>query len=307
VERALRDLRTAGLLAAAGGVAVATLAWGQLTQKRLARAGGWARRTAQAPSPLVRRTRPVLLITFGALLLLEPLLVLRVAAVAAGVLLVLVGIAALTGRAPVAQPTGASRSASMVPLAATVAAVTVATVAAAAVVLPAPHPRSLAIDAPPGACNGATALCDRRLDEVVFPATHNSYAAALQPGWFFANQRHGVARQLDDGIRAFMLDLHCVGGGRLEGPRRPYLCHTLCELGAEPQDEQWAIFARFLAVNPREVLIVIVEPYVDVAEIERGLRDSGLLRYAAELRRDAQAAAAQLAGPARLVRRVLDE
>ena len=46
-------------------------------------------------------------------------------------------------------------------------------------------------------CNGTRALCDRRLDEVVFPATHNSFGASEQAGWRFANQRYGIARQLD--------------------------------------------------------------------------------------------------------------
>ena len=60
----------------------------------------------------------------------------------------------------------------------------------------------------PVRCNGATGLCDRRLDQVVFPATHNSYAAADQPGWHFAPQQHGIGRQLDDGIRALLVDIH---------------------------------------------------------------------------------------------------
>jgi hypothetical protein len=57
-------------------------------------------------------------------------------------------------------------------------------------------------------CNGSAALCGKRLDQVVFPGTHNSYAAADEPGWHFANQRFGIGRQLDDGIRALTLDVH---------------------------------------------------------------------------------------------------
>ena len=56
--------------------------------------------------------------------------------------------------------------------------------------------------------------------------------------------------------------------GRPVGPRRPYLCHTLCELGAEPLDEQLTIIRRFLTDNPREVVVLFVEPYVPVATIE---------------------------------------
>jgi hypothetical protein len=58
------------------------------------------------------------------------------------------------------------------------------------------------------ACNGAPALCSRRLNEVLFPGTHNSMSAADSPGWLFANQRHDVPRQLQDGIRLLLLDAH---------------------------------------------------------------------------------------------------
>lgn len=58
----------------------------------------------------------------------------------------------------------------------------------------------------PTACNGSPVLCDRRYDQVSFPATHNSMAAADQPGWFLAEQPDGVIDQLDAGIRGFLID-----------------------------------------------------------------------------------------------------
>ena len=57
------------------------------------------------------------------------------------------------------------------------------------------------------ACNGSPSLCDRRLDEVVFATTHNSMGDA-EGGWMFPNQSAGVRRQLEDGIRAFLIDVH---------------------------------------------------------------------------------------------------
>jgi hypothetical protein len=63
-------------------------------------------------------------------------------------------------------------------------------------------------------CEGSAALCGKRLDQIVFPGTHNSYAASEQPGRHFAPQRYGIGRQLDDGIRALLLDVHYgVNGG----------------------------------------------------------------------------------------------
>jgi hypothetical protein len=57
-------------------------------------------------------------------------------------------------------------------------------------------------------CNGLRELCGRRLNEVLFPGTHNSMSAADSPGWLFANQRRAIPQQLEDGIRLFLIDTH---------------------------------------------------------------------------------------------------
>jgi uncharacterized membrane protein HdeD (DUF308 family) len=57
-------------------------------------------------------------------------------------------------------------------------------------------------------CNGYAELCSRRLDQVVLAGTHNAMSAADSPGWFIANQQHAIARQLDDGLRAFKVSTH---------------------------------------------------------------------------------------------------
>jgi hypothetical protein len=178
--------------------------------------------------------------------------------------------------------------------------------------------------AAPARCNGSAALCDRRLDQVVLAGTHNSYAAADQPGWYFPNQRRTIKRQLDDGIRALLLDVHLgvadpqtgrvrtdleaeggtrnkvaealspealrladrlagrVGAGVLEGPRKAYLCHTACELGAEPLEDELRVIAEFLAREPGAVVVIVFEPYVSPAVIERALHRTGLLTQATE-------------------------
>jgi hypothetical protein len=176
-------------------------------------------------------------------------------------------------------------------------------------------------------CEGAASLCGRRLDEVVFAGTHNSFAASEQPGWYFASQRYPISRQLEDGIRALLLDIHFgvydaatgrvrtdlgaegsdrnkvaaqvparalrvadriaggVGLGRLSGSPEPYLCHTLCELGADPLHRELEAIRGFLERHPDEVLIVIVEDYVPPALIERAFEQAGLARYVATLDR----------------------
>jgi hypothetical protein len=176
-------------------------------------------------------------------------------------------------------------------------------------------------------CNGAAALCGKRLDQVVFPGTHNSYAATDQPGWHFAPQRYGIGRQLDDGIRALLLDVHYgvpagdglvrtdlaaegaeankvaaalppgalrvaeriagpLGAGMPAGQPRLYLCHTLCELGAEPLGPELVTIAAFLESHPRTFLVLVMEDYVPAAQIAAAFRAAGLAQMAATLPRE---------------------
>jgi hypothetical protein len=176
-------------------------------------------------------------------------------------------------------------------------------------------------------CDGTVVLCGRRLNEVVFPGTHNSFAASEERGWHFANQTYPISRQLDDGIRALLIDIHFgvydpatgrvrtdlsaegsdrnkvarqvpasalrvadriagrVGVGTLNGTPEPYLCHTLCELGAEPLNRELGVIRDFLDRNPDQVVIVIVEDYVPPATIRQAFEQAGLAHYLATLDR----------------------
>lgn len=79
---------------------------------------------------------------------------------------------------------------------------------AAALVLHEDHPLTAFAATPADGCNGLAALCGRRLNEVVWPGTHNSMGAADVPGWTIPDQRRSIPRQLEDGIRLFLLDPH---------------------------------------------------------------------------------------------------
>jgi hypothetical protein len=71
-----------------------------------------------------------------------------------------------------------------------------------------------------------------------------------------------------------------VGVGRLTGTPELYLCHTLCELGADPLNRELKAIASFLAEHPDEVLIVIVEDYIPPAAIERAFAQAQTSRAA---------------------------
>jgi len=281
------------------------------------------------------------LIGAGALLLWQPEGVLTVLALAFGGTLVYVGIGELATLLPEGltrdEPTPAraprGRRPQLTSWLTAAAMVLVATGVAGAFAGrdDEPPPRaSLAPKVPERAtatgCNGSLALCDRRLDEVAFAGTHNSFSAALQPGWLFANQRLGVARQLDAGIRLLLLDPHHgvrdgdrvrtdlradgtdrnraarqlspvalraaerlagrVGLGDLKGRHEVYLCHTLCELGAEPFVDELIAVKDFLARRPSEVVMLALEPFVSPRLVAASLRRAGLLDALAVLERN---------------------
>jgi len=203
------DLRSSTLIAALAGAALATLLSGRRPATLLK---GVAARIRATPRPRrwSRVAQALVMVGLGVALVMTPTGTVRALATVAGVALLLVGAAELAGRlAPTAPTPGgpALRAGAPPALAAAVALIVVATAAAVVFVVPAPSPAPVPMAAP-DACNGSRALCAKRLDEVVFPATHNSYAAADEPGWLFANQRFGIARQLRDGIRGLLIDLH---------------------------------------------------------------------------------------------------
>jgi hypothetical protein len=166
------------------------------------------------------------------------------------------------------------------------------------------------------ACNGHPELCDRRLNEVAFAATHNSMAAADIPNWMFPNQEKGIRGQLEDGIRGFLIDVHYgvpVGDriktlledekgsmdkyvealgkegvdaamrirdrmvGQPSGERDVYLGHGFCELGAERFVDALVVMRDFLVENPNEVVFIIIQDEsVTPADIAACFTKSGL-------------------------------
>ncbi len=168
------------------------------------------------------------------------------------------------------------------------------------------------------ACNGAPELCDRRIDQVSFPATHNSMSNAEIPDWLFPHHMVDFTGQLQYGIRALLIDIHygfpgaeriktdlegegatrekLVGAvgeegfeaaqrirdrmvGVDEGRRGLYFCHGFCELGAYPVAPALKDIHDWLLMNPDEVLLVVIEDYVTPEEIAAAFKESGLLEF----------------------------
>jgi Short repeat of unknown function (DUF308) len=184
------------------------------------------RLTARPHAPLALGVRGVLLAGAGLIVLVEPDLALRIIAYIFGAAIVYTGATELLtalNRAGLRLPerhhqqAPATRRRLAIATATAVLTLVLAS-AAAALVLHEGRQRTTAA-APSEGCNGSKTLCDRRLNEVLFPGTHNSMGAADVAGWTVPDQRRSIPRQLSDGIRLFLLDPHygrTLSSGRVQ-------------------------------------------------------------------------------------------
>lgn len=125
-------------------------------------------------------------------------------------------------------------------------------------------------------CNGYSELCDRRFNEVAYATTHNSFSTGFNPA---ANQRKSIEEQLDDGVRAFMMDVHRPTLYR-SSYREMHLCHLSCSLiDRGPLVKTLKVIKRWLDANPREVISLIYENYDEfiTADFIPAYTESGIL------------------------------
>jgi hypothetical protein len=166
---------------------------------------------ARPAMPLGRTLWAAAALVLGIFAVANPALALDVVAIAGGACLVFVGAGELLALIPNAGSPG--RRAPVRALATAGLAGVAAVGAAAALIAVATGgeesaPASATVTRSAGECNGSADLCELRLNEVVFAGTHNSFSAADDPGWSIANQRRTIPRQLQDGIRLFLIDTH---------------------------------------------------------------------------------------------------
>ena len=210
----LGDLSSWALALAALGTIVAA------ASANLLRADGAVARLerlrARAWPPSTRRGRALVggvALILGVLLIAEPSLILDSVVVCTGALLAYFGVGELlsaVGVAPRQQRLSLSRSRGGIAATAASLAVLIGG-AAIALAVSGPSPSRPPVVAQL-TCNGYAQLCSRRIDQVAFAGTHNAMSAADSPGWLIANQARPIARQLDDGIRAFKISTHYAVG-----------------------------------------------------------------------------------------------
>ena len=169
---------------------------------------GAALARAHPSRPAFGVLRGLLIGAIGVWMIVDPLSVVSTIAVFAGAWLTYVAIVELLGiLAPVEVGSAGTRR-TFRPARLAMAFGVVAAVLVAVFALGGEGRTEARPPGPPEACNGYPELCGKRIDQVTIPATHNSMSAASEPGWFLPNQRYGIIRQLDDGIRGLLIDTH---------------------------------------------------------------------------------------------------
>jgi hypothetical protein len=152
--------------------------------------------------------RALALGAIGVALILVPTLSLQAIAVVAGAWVLYVGVGELLAIVAPPVPAGEERRSRVRPARIATAVASIAAVTLAVALLAGGGSADERPSGPPPACNGYPQLCHKRIDQVTFPATHNSMSAAQLGGWFLTNQRFAIPRQLDDGIRGLLIDTH---------------------------------------------------------------------------------------------------
>lgn len=308
------------VLAGAGALLAAAAASALSAEELNARVRTGIRAIALTPKDEWARTlRGVLLVAVGALVLLEGEVAVRVATAIVGFYVVVLGLTELIRQAErfstrAERRRGERRRIGVVATAAGILAI--AGVSAGLVVAFTGGTETLVAVETEARCNGHAELCDRRLDEVVFPATHNSMSAS-SAGFVNANQSRGIVDQLDAGIRGFLIDAYEGRPGRYgriatnftqetretavreigesglqaierivgridvndqaTGTDTLYLCHVVCELGATDAVAAFTRIRQWLDDHPNEVLVFFVQDEGPTpAQMEEAFSTSGL-------------------------------
>ena len=205
----LGDLSGLLLLVAALSVVVAAAIATRATLPDLLPAirRGWQAASRTPRHAAWRVARGAAIAVLGLAIVLQPLTALRLVAVAGGLLVLYAGVDELLGaardrRAAKAELGRRDLLASLAPVAVGVVAFTVVALFLARGGTTAPAVIRSA------ACNGHVELCGKRLNEVTFPASHNSMSSSAKEGWFSAAHTLSISDQLRAGVRGLLIDAH---------------------------------------------------------------------------------------------------
>ena len=118
-------------------------------------------------------------------------------------------------------------------------------------------------------CNGYESLCIKKYNEVAYLTTHNAYSS-FEDGFYLPNQNLNITSQLNQGVRAFMLDVYSEDDELI-------LYHGTSKLGSSLFSDVLNEFKTFMDENPNEIITLILEDYSSVIELSDALFTSGII------------------------------
>ncbi|KAF8399645.1 hypothetical protein HHK36_015514 [Tetracentron sinense] len=120
-------------------------------------------------------------------------------------------------------------------------------------------------------------------NKYAFLTTHNAYAIDGEPSHTgiprvtFTNQEDSVTQQLNNGVRALMLDTYDFDGDVWLCHSFGGKCHDYTAFG--PALDTLKEIEAFLSANPSEIVTLILEDYVAPNGLTKVFNDSGLMKY----------------------------
>lgn len=114
-------------------------------------------------------------------------------------------------------------------------------------------------------------IYSKKYNQIAFLTTHNSFNTSAD-GFSVPNQTYSISQQLNDGVRALMIDVYESNGIAV-------VYHGYSFLGSVELVDVLLEIKSFLEINPDAVLSLILECYVDSDLIEYNIDASGLTPY----------------------------
>ncbi|WP_326799612.1 hypothetical protein OG946_33055 [Streptomyces sp. NBC_01808] len=150
-------------------------------------------------------------------------------------------------------------------------------------------------------CNGREELCELRYDEVAQLASHNAMATS-QDRFIAPLQDPSITGQLNDGVRALLIDTHRWETppeiterlaesdftptmqrqirsvlNTVDPPRKgTWLCHAVCRGGALPLVPELEKIGDWLEQNPSDVVTLVVQDGISGTDTAAAMRRAGL-------------------------------
>lgn len=118
-------------------------------------------------------------------------------------------------------------------------------------------------------CVENPSVCNKPYNEIAFLTTHNAFNTA-ENNFNLPNQHYSISRQLNEGVRALMIDVYNQFGSIL-------VYHGVPVLGTRNFSDVLNEIKTFLDQNPNEVITLILENHATADDIENSLIASNLL------------------------------